>query len=144
MTNHPYKRLRNVFFVVLVVAFSILMAGGLLIFKNEAPQPSQIVDQTGKTLVTKAQLISGQAVYERYGLGDYGSYLGDGAYLGPDYTAEALHEYIQGMYQYYAQKLYSKSWSGLSTIQQGGIKDQVITEIKVNRYNSKTDCSMLA
>lgn len=138
MQKNPYARLRNVLFITLVITFSILIAGGLSIFKNEAPRPSQIVNEQGKTLATKTQLISGQATYERYGLGDYGSYLGDGAYLGPDYSSEALHIYIQGMYKYKAQKLFNKNWSDLSDIQQEGIKGQVVKEIKKNRYNTKT------
>ncbi|WP_223804729.1 hypothetical protein [Lactococcus protaetiae] len=138
MQKNPYARLRNVLFITLVITFSILIAGGLSIFKNEAPRPSQIVNEQGKSLATKTQLISGQATYERYGLGDYGSYLGDGAYLGPDYSSEALHIYIQGMYKYKAQKLFNKNWSNLSGIQQEGIKGQVVKEIKKNRYNTKT------
>lgn len=136
---NPYKRLSRVLIITLVTVFSILIAGGLLIFKNEAPRPSKITDQQGQTLVTKKSLLSGQAVFERYGLTDYGSYLGNGSYLGPDYTAEALHIYLQGMYHYYGQDLYQKDWSDLSSLQKDGIKGKVKKEIKVNRYSEKTD-----
>lgn len=134
-----YRRLNKTLLWVLVIAFSILIAGGLLIFKNEAPRPTKIVSQNGTTLVTKQQLISGQAVYEKYGLTDYGSYLGNGTYFGPDYTAQALHVYIQGMYQYYGNKQYGKSFKALNAEQQSGIKGKVKEEIRHNRYNPKTD-----
>ncbi|WP_260238370.1 hypothetical protein [Limosilactobacillus fermentum] len=82
-----YRRLSRTLIVTLVVVFSILIAGGLLIFKNEAPRPAKIVTEAGTTLVSKQQLISGQATYEKYQLADYGTYLGNGAYLGPDYRS---------------------------------------------------------
>lgn len=63
-----YRRLSRTLIVTLVVVFSILIAGGLLIFKNEAPRPAKIVTEAGTTLVSKQQLISGQATYEKYQL----------------------------------------------------------------------------
>ncbi|TGD22909.1 nitric-oxide reductase large subunit [Companilactobacillus suantsaicola] len=134
-----YKRLNRTLLWVLVIAFSILIAGGFLIFKNEAPRPSKMVDESGTTIVTKKQLLSGQAVYEKYGLTDYGSYLGNGTYFGPDYTAQSLHVYIQGMQNYYAQKQYNTNFKDLSVEKQSGIKGKVKHEIRKNRYNSKTD-----
>lgn len=86
-TGYNYRRLTKVLVVTLVVAFSILIAGGLAIFKSEAPRPSKMVDENGSVLISKQSLLSGQAVYEKYGLADYGTYLGNGSYLGPDYTA---------------------------------------------------------
>lgn len=48
-----YRRLSRTLIVTLVVVFSILIAGGLLIFKNEAPRPAKIVTEAGTTLVSK-------------------------------------------------------------------------------------------
>ena len=134
-TGYNYKRLTKVLIITLVAAFSILIAGGFMIFKNEAPRPSKIVDQNGTELISKHSLLSGQAVYEKYGLADYGTYLGNGSYLGPDYTAQSLHVYLKGMDQYYAQKMHNKNFSELNDFQQGGIKAKVKKEIKVNRYS---------
>ncbi|MFC6322689.1 nitric-oxide reductase large subunit [Companilactobacillus baiquanensis] len=134
-----YKKLNKILLFVLVIAFSILIAGGLLIFKNEAPRPSRIVTSSGETVVTKAELVSGQAVFEKYGLTDYGTYLGNGTYFGPDYTAEALHIYLKGMDEYYANKEYDTDFKKLSTEQKSGIKGVVKKEIRTNRYNEKKD-----
>ncbi|WP_225367455.1 hypothetical protein [Lentilactobacillus parakefiri] len=56
-TGYNYRRLTRVLVVTLVVAFSILIAGGLAIFKNEAPRPSQIVNQNGTELISKKIII---------------------------------------------------------------------------------------
>lgn len=134
-----YKKLNKILLWVLVIAFQILIAGGLLIFKNEAPRPSKIVSESGTTVVTKGELVSGQAVFEKYGLTDYGTYLGNGTYFGPDYTAEALHIYLKGMNEYYAKKNFDKDFKSLTTEQKSGIKGVVKEEIRKNRYNSKSD-----
>lgn len=59
--------------------------------------------------------------------------------MGPDYTAESLHIYLKGMNHYYAEKIYNKSFSDLSKLEKGGIKDKVKSEIKVNRYSKSKD-----
>lgn len=134
-----YKRLVKVLLTILVIVFSILLVGGWYIFKNEAPRPIKIVDQQGHTLVTKGELVSGQAIYEKYGLTDYGSYLGNGSYLGPDYTAEALHHYLIGMRKYYAQDIYHKQLHKLNHVEIAVVKDKVMKEIRINRYSEKED-----
>ncbi|HDE7668753.1 TPA: cbb3-type cytochrome c oxidase subunit I [Staphylococcus aureus] len=134
-----YKRLVKVLLTILVIVFSILLVGGWYIFKNEAPRPTKIVDQQGHTLVTKGELISRQAIYEKYGLTDYGSYLGNGSYLGPDYTAEALHHYLIGMRKYYAQDIYHKQLHKLNHVEIAVVKDKVMKEIRINRYSEKED-----
>ncbi|BBA22928.1 TPA: cbb3-type cytochrome c oxidase subunit I [Staphylococcus aureus] len=134
-----YKRLVKVLLTILVIVFSILLVGGWYIFKNEAPRPTKIVDQQGHTLVTKGELVSGQAIYEKYGLTDYGSYLGNGSYLGPDYTAEALHHYLIGMRKYYAQDIYHKQLHKLNHVEIAVVKDKVMKEIRINRYSEKED-----
>ncbi|HFV7885547.1 TPA: nitric-oxide reductase large subunit [Staphylococcus aureus] len=134
-----YKRLVKVLLTILVIVFSILLVGGWYIFKNEAPRPTKIVDQQGHTLVKKGELISGQAIYEKYGLTDYGSYLGNGSYLGPDYTAEALHHYLIGMRKYYAQDIYHKQLHKLNHVEIAVVKDKVMKEIRINRYSEKED-----
>ncbi|WP_205757687.1 nitric-oxide reductase large subunit [Macrococcus sp. DPC7161] len=139
--NHQssYKKLMRILVSTLIVVFSILLVGGFLVFKNEAPRPAKIVDSKGNTLVSKSELISGQAIFEKYGLTDYGSYLGNGSYLGPDYTAETLHHYLIGMHDYYSKKLYHKPFKSLNELQQEGIKGKVKHEIRINRYSKENE-----
>ncbi|MFX3624492.1 MAG: nitric-oxide reductase large subunit [Ectobacillus sp.] len=134
-----FKRLQIVLLVTIVLSFSVLILGGLSIFKASAPQPGKIVDTNGNVLATYKTIKGGQAVYEKYGLMDYGSLLGHGSYLGPDYTAEALHVYAQEMQKYYAKKDYKQSFKDLKQEQQSVIKEKVIREARKNRYDKETD-----
>jgi len=109
MADIPRKStLKKVLLVTIIFSFSVLLLGGFYIFKSMAPRPDRVVSEDGQTLFTRDQIIGGQAIYEKYGLMDYGSVLGHGSYLGPDYTAESLHVYINAMHQYYAKKKFIK------------------------------------
>jgi len=74
--------------VLLVVLFGFFVLG-LLAYKNytsHPPVPKQVVDANGKVLFTGSDISHGQQAFLNHGLMEYGSVLGHGAYLGPDYT----------------------------------------------------------
>ncbi len=129
--------LKGVLIFTLIISFTVLLTGGYWIFKDMAPRPLQVVDEKGTVITTQDQIIGGQAVFQKYGLMDYGTVLGHGSYLGPDYTAESLKIYIDGMHEFYAQKEYGKSFADLSDEQKLAIKEKVKAEAKENRYDKE-------
>ncbi|HET8763653.1 MAG TPA: nitric-oxide reductase large subunit, partial [Rhodanobacter sp.] len=78
--------------IVLVFGMVVLIAITVEGYRKAPPVPAQVVDAHGQTLFTGDDIRAGQAVFLKYGLMDNGSIWGHGAYLGPDYAAEALHE----------------------------------------------------
>lgn len=127
--------LKSVLIFTLILSFTILLIGGYWVFKDQAPRPEQVVNEEGDVIFTKAELIGGQAVFQKYGLMDYGTVLGDGSYLGPDYTAETLRVYTEAAQEYYAQKDFGQSYRDLSTSEQASVREKVIAEMKENRYD---------
>jgi nitric oxide reductase subunit B len=79
--------------VVMALGFSGLIAITTLAYRNAPPIPAQVVDTQGAGLFTGEAIGQGQAVFLKYGLMNNGSIWGHGAYLGPDYSAEALHRF---------------------------------------------------
>nr|WP_084213521.1 cbb3-type cytochrome c oxidase subunit I [Thermicanus aegyptius] len=128
--------LKSVLIFTLILSFSVLLMGGYWVFKDQAPRPEKVVNQAGEIVFTKEQLIGGQAVFQKYGLMDYGTVLGDGSYLGPDYTAETLRVYTEAMQEFYARVDYKKAFTALSSTEQAAIREKVIAEIKENRYDA--------
>jgi nitric oxide reductase subunit B len=53
-------------------------------------------------LFTRDDVIGGMNVFQRYGLMEYGSVYGHGAYLGPDFTAEYLHKSAESLVSTYS------------------------------------------
>lgn len=70
--------------VVVVVLFGFFVLGLLAYrtYSGEAPIPGRVVDPEGSLLFTREDIVSGQQVFLRNGLMEYGSVFGHGAYLG--------------------------------------------------------------
>ena len=77
--------------IVMVLGFAGLIAITELAYRNAPPIPGRVVDANGTLVFSGDDIGNGQAVFLRYGLMDNGTIWGHGAYLGPDYSAEALH-----------------------------------------------------
>lgn len=135
--------LKSILIFTILISFTVLLGGGYWIFKEQAPRPVKVTDQQGKVLLTKTSIMGGQAVFQKYGLMDYGTVLGQGSYMGPDYTAEALKIYTEGMQDYRANEKYGKSFSSLNNEEKTVIRNNVINEMRKNRYEKGKDTLQL-
>ena len=77
------RRWMQVSLLVFILGFFGLGLAGYLNYKDEPPMPAKVVDPSGQTIFTKADVIAGQKVFLANGLMEYGSIFGHGAYLGP-------------------------------------------------------------
>lgn len=135
--------LKSILIFTILISFTVLLVGGYWIFKEMAPRPKEVRSEDGQVLMTKETIIGGQAVFQKYGLMDYGTVLGHGSYMGPDYTAEALKIYTEGMQDYKAKERYHKPFADLTADEKTIIREQVIKEMRKNRYNPVTDVLVL-
>jgi nitric oxide reductase subunit B len=135
--------LKSILISTILLTFTVLLVGGYWIFKDQAPRPLKVTNTKGDVLFTKASLMGGQAVFQKYGLMDYGTILGDGSYEGPDYTAEALQIYTKGMQDYKANAKFHENFAALNSDQKAIIRNNVITEMRKNRYASGKDTLVL-
>lgn len=124
--------------LTVILAYTALLGGGVFIFKGAAPIPERVIGPKGEILFTNREIRQGQADFLRYGLMDYGTILGNGAYLGPDFTAWTLHLITQEVQNYYAQQEYGKSFQRLTLEQQAGITAKTQQDLQENRYDPAT------
>ena len=129
---------KHALILVILLGFTGLVMGGFAVYRDQAPIPNKIVDESGKLLSTGQEISGGKAVYQKYDLMDYGSTLGHGSYLGPDFTADSLHVMTLSMQDYYARAQYGVDLARLGTEQQAGITAKVQKELKTNRYDAAT------
>ncbi len=125
--------------IVLVLGFAGLLAITRLAYSNAPPIPGQVVDAQGNTVFTGDDVSKGQAVFLRYGLMDNGSIWGHGAYLGPDYSAEALHFIGQDTAAAIADERFGKPLAELDESQQAAVRAEVAVALKTNRYDAQAD-----
>ncbi|MHB0938614.1 MAG: nitric-oxide reductase large subunit [Armatimonadota bacterium] len=141
-TSNPVKQgndmgiLQHILILLVILGFSGLLFGGFLVFKSQAPVPKQVLSPAGEKLATYDTIKGGQAVYMKYGLMNYGSVLGHGAYLGPDFTAQSLHLVTGHMRDYYAEQRFGQAYDQLLQSDQFAIAEQVKKELKTNAYDA--------
>jgi len=104
------------FFVMGLLAYRTYLAG--------PPIPARVVDSAGRVLFTRDDVIGGQKVFLRYGLMEYGSIFGHGAYLGQDYTTDYLHRSAL-----IVQQRYGGATAG---------HDRTVADFKTNRLDPAT------
>ena len=114
--------------VALVMLFGFFIMGLLAYrtYTDEPPIPAQVVDATGKVLFTGQDITTGQEIFLKNGLMEYGSIFGHGAYLGPDFTADYLHRAAEMAVDYYG---------GTSS---DAARQRTIDDFKTNRYDRAT------
>ncbi len=132
------KAWRHAAVLVLVIGFTVLMFMGKNLYDNAPPIPTKVVDATGQTLFTGDDILAGQAVFQRYGLMDYGSVFGHGAYRGPDFTDDYLHRSAWIQRDLKAQAQLKQSYAALSGPQKAQVDQQVVADAKTNRYDEST------
>ncbi len=107
-----------------IIGFGILTFSALRIYQDSAPVPERIVNEAGEVLFTKSQILDGQEHFLTYGLMQYGTVYGHGAYLGPDFTADYLHRMALHMIKTYGGDEAAES--------------RTRRELQANRFDPKT------
>lgn len=85
-----------------VIGFAVLGYLAYSIHAEHPPIPKQVVSADGTVLFTGDDVMAGQHLFQKYGLMQFGSIFGHGAYLGPDFTAQYLHRAGLAMREHYA------------------------------------------
>ncbi|MFC6729698.1 nitric-oxide reductase large subunit [Natronoarchaeum mannanilyticum] len=117
--------------VVFVFNLVVMGAGAALAYQQEPPIPDTVVGPDGQTIVTDQQVQDGKKSFQSNGLMNHGSILGNGAYYGEDYTADALELKTQYMKEYYAQERHGAEYEALDTGERASIDATVKEELDV-------------
>jgi len=99
--------------IVMLLGFASLLVITSLAYRNAPPIPAQILDAQGVRLFSGDEIKEGQAIFLKYGLMNNGSIWGHGAYLGPDYSAEALHRIGEDRVFVLRQTSFDPRWVGI-------------------------------
>ena len=86
-----------------IISMTVLLLGGYFAVDKVAPYPEKVVVE-GKIVATTESIMSGQNVYQKYGLMDHGSIWGHGSLRGMDFSATTLHLIGEYMRDYYSEE----------------------------------------
>lgn len=114
--------------VALVLIFGFMVMGVLAYrtYTDSMPLPDRVVSESGEEIFTQEEITRGQNIFLARGLQQYGSVMGHGAYLGPDYTAE----YLRLSSEHIAEQLTSQ-----------GVQDPSVATSQMQRTNRYDEAS---
>jgi len=126
------KNLMMSFWIIAIIMVSALIYYTVNLHKEVPPIPKQVLGADGEILYTYDDVIEGKQYFQEFDLMDWGTMLGMGAYIGPDFPTDLLKNRVDYLYNYYAKELYGKSKEELNKIELGAVKEKVKQDIKEN------------
>jgi nitric oxide reductase subunit B len=124
--------------LVMIAGFAVLSYLTVRTYTDAPPIPARVEDTSGRTLFASADILRGQEVFLKYGLMEHGTLWGHGAYLGPDYSADTVHEAVEVGRDTLAQSRYGRPYATLEAGAAAEIADGVRRTLKENRYDAAT------
>ncbi len=119
------KGLYTSFWFIAIIMVSALIYFTANLQKEVPPIPQDVKSESGELLYTYNDVVEGKGYFQEFDLMDWGTMLGMGAYLGPDFTTEFFHYRAEFLYNYYAKEMYNKSSKDLTDIERGAVKERV-------------------
>lgn len=129
---------RRSVFLVFVVGMAVLGFMSVQAYRHAPPIPEQVIGADGQTIFTRQDIEEGQEIFLKYGLMQNGSIWGHGAYLGPDFSAQYLHELSMDAGEVLARQKFDNGLAELDSEQRLLIDAAIPALLKENRYNPKT------
>ena len=121
--------------LVFVVGMIGLIFMSVQAYRYAPPIPEKVVDSDGKMIFSGQEIEAGQQVFLKYALMQNGSVWGHGSYLGPDFSAQYLHELSLETGQAIATQEFGADLSTLDESQRALIDSRVAVLLKENRYD---------
>ncbi|WP_218598974.1 nitric-oxide reductase large subunit [Polaribacter sp. NJDZ03] len=133
------KKVWIAFTSVVTLSFIVLIWVGTEVYQTQPPIPETvIIQETGETFLTKADIQIGQNVWESIGGMEVGSIWGHGSYVAPDWSADWIHKEAVFMLNAWAKKDFNSTYENLDVENKAALKARLIKHVKTNTYNAKT------
>jgi len=124
------KGLSTSFWIIALIMVSVLIYYTANLQKEVPPIPQQVTAESGEVLYTYDDVVAGKAYFQQFDLTDWGSLLGMGAYMGPDFSTDFVHYRATFLYDYYGMELYKKKNADLTEVERGAVKERVKQDFK--------------
>jgi len=118
------------FWFIGIVMVAILIYYTANLAKEVPPIAKTVTSQSGELLYTYDDVAQGKGYFQQFDLMDYGTMLGMGAYMGPDFSTDFMHKRAEFLYEYFGQQKFGKSSGDLSKTELAVVKAMTITDFK--------------
>jgi len=150
------KWLAWTFWTIVVVMVTALVFYTANLGKETPPIPMEVVSENWEVLYTWDDIAQWKAYFQQYDLTDWGSMMGMGAYLGPDFSTDFFHNRATALYDLYWNEKFWKTllrerseqehlWTSdnynenihLNNVEKGAIKEMVKADFRNTILNEQ-------
>ncbi|MBL7903380.1 MAG: cbb3-type cytochrome c oxidase subunit I [Bacteroidales bacterium] len=124
------KGLYTGFWIIALFMVTMLIYYTANLQKEVPPIPATVKSESGEMLYTYDDVVAGKGYFQQFDLMDWGTMLGMGAYMGPDFSTDFMHYRAEFLYDHYGVELYGKPNSQLSEVERGAVKERVKQDMK--------------
>ncbi|HYW97201.1 MAG TPA: hypothetical protein VE870_16535, partial [Bacteroidales bacterium] len=128
-------------FIILLIEFAVLIwiTTGTYTRHVGPPVPQTVENESGSVLFTGDDIKAGQELFLKKALMNHGTVWGHGAYMGPDFSAEYLHNLAVETRRHLSDQQYGKSYGQLSVAEQEALQKVSYDFLSKNRYDVERD-----
>jgi nitric oxide reductase subunit B len=124
------KGLYTSFWIIAIIMVTMLIYYTANLQKEVPPIPKEVKSVSGEVLYTYDDVVAGKGYFQQFDLMDWGTMLGMGAYMGPDFSTDFLHYRAEFLYDHYAMEIYGKPNNQLTQVERGAVKERVKQDFK--------------
>lgn len=136
--DHVSPWWRRAALIVLGIGFAVLIFLTIKVHHDAPPIPERVADSAGVILFGKQEVQRGQEVFLKYGLMDNGSIWGHGGYLGPDFSAQYLHNLALDVADTLSEQRYGTAFSTLAVEEHSIVEALAKSVLKQNRFSPES------
>ncbi|MAE94078.1 MAG: nitric oxide reductase large subunit [Deltaproteobacteria bacterium] len=130
------RRLWTALALVLITTFSILGFFGREVYRQAPPIPERIVTGSGRVLLTRDDILTGQQVWQSIGGQQVGSIWGHGAYQAPDWSADWLHREATSLLALWSAREHAVAVADLAAPDRAALEGRLREEMRGNTYDA--------
>jgi nitric oxide reductase subunit B len=125
--------------IIILLEFTVLIwvTTGSYYRNLKPPVPEKVTDTSGSVIFTGIDIENGQQLFLKRGLMENGSIWGHGAYLGPDFSAQYLHNLALEVNSFLASDKYKSPIAVLTPEQSESLVGLTHDFLSKNHYNSE-------
>jgi nitric oxide reductase subunit B len=123
--------------IILLLEFAVLIwvTTGSYYRRLKPPIPEKVTDSAGLVIFTRSDIENGQQLFLKKALMDNGSIWGHGAYMGPDFSAQYLHNLALEVTAFIASEKYKTPISSISPEEKQTLVILTRDFLSKNRYS---------
>ena len=129
---------------IIIAGFAVMLWLGADLMHTAPPIPERVITQNGRTIYTRADIETGQQVYQSMGGQELGSVWGHGALVAPDWSADWLHRETMAQLDARAIRAGAAGFDTMPEAEKAGLQAEMKSLLRANTYDAHTGTLLIS